>query len=162
MVIADFNVIVFGQKKPIMYIDDMYFVESYKIPVKSVSIYEKYGFIQQLNGVWYRFHPKERKFGDYSFEWFDLNIRSNRLNVMVLETYIKLIQGILNKCLLDSPNGYIGVIFRLEGYDKQNLRGVIKQNTFEKLLLAGKIKYNYIYIIQRSGKGKKTGDGGLS
>ena len=78
MVIADFYIMCLSQTKRNIIEDPSVLVTSRSIPVKVKPILvNEYVFAQNLSGVWYSFEPRERESGDYSAEWFDLEVKNN-------------------------------------------------------------------------------------
>ena len=150
MVIADFYILCLSQtKKNIIETPDM-LIASRSIPVKSRKILDdEYVFAQNLSGIWYSFEPKERETGDYSAEWFDLEIKNNQYVLVVNKKDEEKVLDIIKQYIEFSPIKYIGILFRLQGGKKEKVKGVIPEKQFIEMLLHGKIRYNCLYIVKK-------------
>lgn len=149
MVISDFYIMCLLQSKRQIIDDPSLIVTSCSIPVKSKQVLPgESRFAQNLKGIWYSFEPKERIVGDYSAEWFDLEIRNNRCFVVANENSKEKIVEIINQYIEFSPIKYVGVLFRLQGRQSERINGVLKKQQFLKILLQNKIRYNTLYIVK--------------
>ena len=148
MVIADFYIMCLSQTKRNIIQDSSVLVTSRSIPVKIKPILvNEYVFAQNLSGVWYSFEPQERETGDYSAEWFDLEIKNNQYFLVVNEKYKDKILKIINQYIDLSPVKHVGVLFRLQGRQKEKVKGIIQKKQFVEMLLQNKIRYNCLYIV---------------
>ncbi len=150
MVIADFYIMCLSQTKKHIIETPGMLITSHSIPVKSKQILNnEYIFAQSLSGIWYSFEPKERENGDYSAEWFDLEIKNNQYVLTVNEKDKDKVLNIINQYIELSPIKYIGVLFRLQDRKKEKIKGIISKKQFVKMLLHNKIRYNCLYIVKK-------------
>lgn len=150
MVIADFYIMCLSQiKKNIIETSDI-LISSHSIPVKSKKILkDECVFAQSLSGIWYSFEPKAREVGDYSAEWFDLEIKNNQYILVVNEKDKEKVLEMINQYIEFSPIKHIGILFRLQNEKKEKVKGIIQKKQFLKMLLQKKIRYNCLYIVKK-------------
>ena len=150
MVIADFYIMCLSQiKKNIIETSDI-LISSYSIPVKSKKILkDECVFAQSLSGIWYSFEPKAREVGDYTAEWFDLEIKNNQYILVVNEKDKEKVLEMINQYIEFSPIKHIGILFRLQNEKKEKVKGIIQKKQFLKMLLQKKIRYNCLYIVKK-------------
>ena len=150
MVIADFYIMCLSQTKRNIIETPGMLITSHSIPVKSKKILnDEYVFAQNLSGIWYSFEPKERETGDYSAEWFDLEIKNNQYVLIVNEKDKEKVLNTINQYIEFSPIKYIGILFRLQGGKKEKVKGVISKKQFIEMMVQNKIRYNCLYIVKK-------------
>lgn len=149
MVVADYFICCFHQKKPEIDTDLNCIIQAHKTPSSKKVLYNEHLFSQNINGIWYSFEPLERIKGDYSAEWFDLDVSHSGPKVVLIPKHQEKVLNILEHYAEVSSNEYIGVLFRIEGENKEKIVGVLTKRQFRKLLMGKKLKYNCMYIVKK-------------
>lgn len=149
MIIGDFFIMCLEQKSASISPICSCSVSAQKIPIKKYPILaDEHLFAQHLRGIWYSFEPLERDVGDYTKEWFDLEIVNNQYRVSLIEEYKMKVINIIEEYVKLSPIKHIGVIFRIQASHKDHIKGVIKSREFIKMLQENRVRYNCLYIIK--------------
>ena len=149
MVVADYFIFCFHQKKLEINTDLNCIVQAHKTPSSKKVLFNEHLFSQNIDGIWYSFEPVERNKGDYSAEWFDLDVSHRGQRVVLIPEYQEKVLDILEHYADSSLDDYIGVLFRIEGKNKEKIVGVLTKQRFRKLLMENKLKYNCMYIVKK-------------
>ena len=149
MVVADYFILCFHQKKAEINSSIDCIIQAHKSPSSKKVLFNEHLFSQSIDGIWYSFEPTERNNGNYSAEWFDLDISHRGNRVAIVQKYQEKVLRIFDYYINSTPEDYIGVLFRLEGKNKEKICGVLTEKQFRKLLTEDKLKYNCMYIVKK-------------
>ena len=149
MVVADYFILAFHQKKIEINTNLNCIIQAHKTPSSKKVLSNEHLFAQSIAGIWYSFEPIERNEGNYSAEWFDLDVSHRGQRVVLIPKYREKVLDILEHYANSSLDDYIGVLFRIEGKNKEKIVGTLTQQQFRRLLIENKLKYNCMYIVKK-------------
>lgn len=150
MIIADFGVICIGQTECTYpdKTDDIRF-EAYQRWTDNKAMYESsYNFqsADSLVGYWYFVWPKEELF--YEKPFFDI-AQKGRPYVALAQEWVETVRKVMEFFIEQSPEKRIAVLIREQDNSNDVVHSAIKINEFMENLIAGNIKWNELYFIEK-------------
>ena len=160
MVIADFNIICLGAKKPDIYVDPRIHTEwNDRYNLNSPPYYkDNWEIVSLFRGIWYSIEPAERLTLNYEHEIFDLgtkgiNICSSRgreiklSSVRVTPPFEGLFPNLIKYYVNLSPIKTICLLLRLQGKEDEIHFGPLNISRFMCMLNEDKVMFNAVYFI---------------
>lgn len=146
---VDFNILCVGERKPIIYKNDIYSVEVMNNnPNKAIKCYtENWSVVNRIQGIWYEFWTMNEK--------YDFIVNSTWKKICDLYGYQLFIDrkfqtfftDIFNFYIDKSPVRKIIVLFRHQGYETGYIQNNMPANIFTEKLVNKGIYGNIAYIL---------------